>query len=806
MSEDIYTGMIGQFFEGGWRIAPFIKSQGGYIGVKAWPTRAATNHDELQKLVDEHAKKSNRQLIYGVVPSKGRYVVDIDTKKNADALQLWKEKVVKEYADPKLAYPSLVVKTKSGGYHLYYSNGDDKQLHSPTSVFDKDSGIDIRGFTGMVVMPTSIGTEDDWYDGEYTVIRGRPTTLLTVLDLHKVLGKTVLSEMDQQVKTVLYMLNEALRNDTVSEAQRYKLIPDHLVIPNSNRDNTLFRAARLCRMAGLSQDAAGVFMLYTSTRCEVTDEEPAEYWAAQAADKVKRVYSSSEDVTLSSVSALFEELDNAGTVLLRGVAKTYFYFRHASPILRLEARSKYSSDNIGNVLQGKSIETEKGLVPVNKVIGSYEPKHVAYGDSMYPKSDMEFFKFEDQTYVNTYYDPFATFEPNPTMLAEAQRFVQVYKDYILHMVGGDEEDAAHLTDKLAWIIQKPYRRLPTATIIYSHTRGSGKDVFMGLFREIVGYRFYAPMTLRSFESDHVDLNDKLVCVCSEVQLQANARGSQAAASFMGQIKDTITAKYVTVNPKFIQPFKAPIFTNFFLLSNFELSSLIEPGDRRFDIFHASETKLDQNRFGELADVTTEGLWLERDSNAREFRKHIVYALRTFLMEREISAHFDREEAKMNQVKTSLLEHQAPPAMVWMYENLPGYFTEEVVMMATHFCPLRIDPSYALKNLKEYYGADIHPLYRGERQIYRMNNPPALERKDDGSGRVLPILNMKATGGRNNRKPVYIFASRLPPGGAPPGEAWMRTDMVRWYEAMLAKFYGNVTTLPGQKPDADQLVQ
>ena len=349
MAEDILTNIITEFFSGGWRVAPFIKTQDGYIGVKTWPKRAATNAADLQLLVDEQAQKSSKTPILGIVPSKGQYVVDIDTKKNISALQLWKDKVAEAYGDISLAVPNLVVKTKSGGFHLYYSDGSDRQLHSPTSIFSKDSGIDIRGYTGMVIAPTSIGTMEDWQLGEYTIIHGRPTDKLTVLGLSKILGDSY-DEADTFIKLTLSQVNDALRNDSVNELNRHRLLPDSMVIPSSSRDNTLYRCARLCRLAGLSQDAALIFMSHIGARCEASPEEPTSHWQALAADKVRRVYASNTEMQLQTVAGLFDELDNAGTVMLRGVSKSYFYFRLGSPILRIDARSKYSIDNMTNVL------------------------------------------------------------------------------------------------------------------------------------------------------------------------------------------------------------------------------------------------------------------------------------------------------------------------------------------------------------------------------------------------------------------------------------------------------------------------
>lgn len=795
MAEDLQTGIVNEFFAGGWRIAPFIKTQDGYIGVKAWPKRAATNMAELSVLLEEQAKKSSKVPILGVVPSRGKYVVDIDTKKNQSALQLWKDKVNEAYGDLNLGVPNLVVKTKSGGYHLYYSDGSDRQLHSPTSVFSKDSGIDIRGYTGMVVAPTSMGTSEDWQLGDYTIIKGRPTDPLTVLGLSKILGEFY-DETDTFIKTLLTQVNEALRNDSVNELYRYQLIPDSLVIPSSNRDNTLYRCARMCRLAGLSQDAAILFMQHIGARCEATPEEPIEHWIQLSADKVRRVYASETEMKLQTISGFYEELDNAGTVLLRGVSKSYYYFRHGSRLLRLDARSRYSTDNIGNVLQGISISADDDNIPVKKVIGAYQPKEVAYNAAMYPKADMPYFEYEGQRYVNTYHDPFSAFEPSTELLEQALPYVERFSDFARHITGYEENDDKHLLDKLAWIVQRPYRRLPTGTIIYSHTRGSGKDVFMSLIREIVGRSYYMPITLQSIESDHVMLHDKIVCVASEVQLQTNARGTIAAANFMGQLKDKITAKTVYVNEKFIQPYSAPIFTNFFLLSNFELSSILEPGDRRFDVFHATEEKLDQSRFGLLGDIGNDGIWVERTERERLFRKHVVYALRRALLDRHVENTFDREEAAMNAVKLSLMESQNPPAIDWMYHNLPPFFTEDIAMMACHFCPMRIHPEYVMKQLKEHFGPQVKPLYRSGRVIHRMNGAPLLVKRSDGATSI-PMLNFDVKG-TDNRKSVFFFDTKM--RDTNPTDSSMKAVMKNWYDQMIQRYFGNVTTLPGQKPE------
>lgn len=800
MVEDLLTGLVNDFFSGGWRVAPFIRTPDGYIGVKAWPKRAATNQLELKALIDEHASKSSRVPLLGIVPPTGRYVVDIDTKNNPAAMQVWRDKVVEATGDIALAQPNFVVKTKSGGYHLYYSDGSDKKITSPTSVFSRDSGVDIRGYTGMVVAPSSIGTVEDWEPGQYVIIRGRPTDPLTVLPISKILGDSY-DEADHFIKALLIDVNEALRNDTVGELHRHKLLPDSLIVPASNRDNILYRCARLCRLAGLSQDAANQFMSVIATRCETSPEEPLEHWLKLAGEKVRRVYGSESEMKLHSISSLYEELDNSGTVLLRNVAKSYYYFRHGSKLLRIEPRSMYSTDNIANVMQGIVITSDEDAIPAKKVISGYSPKEVAYNAAMYPKSNMPYFEFEGNRYVNTYYDPFATFEPVKAILDEARPYVERFMDLVKHITGYEAGDDVRLLNKLAWIIQRPYRKLPTGTIIYSHTRGSGKDVFMSLIREVVGRQYYMPISLSTLESQFTNVHEKIICTASEVQLQTNARGTKAAAAFMGRLKDMITAKSVSVNVKFQSPYTAPSFTNFFLLSNFELSSILEPSDRRFDVFHAAEEKMDQNLFGDLADISNDGVWLDRGANDQELRRHVVYSLRQTLLNYKVAMTFDREEATLNEVKKELIESQNPPAMDWMFNNLPTYFTEDVVMVACQFCPMRVTPDYVMKQLKEHFGPRLQPVFRPGAGKLRLNGAPKLESRSDGSGDSLMVLNFETkTSDPSARKYVMTFA-RLP-RDADPSDSHIKMEMHRWYSNMVTLHYSSGRSLPQQKPGTD----
>jgi hypothetical protein len=113
--------------------------------------------------------------------------------------------------------------------------------------------------------------------------------------------------------------------------------------------------------------------------------------------------------------------------------------------------------------------------------------------------------------------------------------------------------------------------------------------------------------------------------------------------------------------------------------------------------------------------------------------------------------------------------------------------------------MRIQPEYVMKMLKEHFGPEVKPLYRANRVIHRMNGAPKLERRNDGSNGSLPMLNFGiAASDSTNRKGVFYFERTIRP--ASPSDAHIKMEMRKWYEKMCTQYYGNVTQLPGNKPD------
>jgi hypothetical protein len=763
MAEDSGTNIISEYFAGGWRVAPFVKAEKNYVGVAKWPSKAASNFADLQLLVQELRQMTNiEHYVLGIVPPPGKYIVDIDLKNNPSALELWMERVRSLYGQTTL--PDFVVKTKSGGYHLYYDSGTENKIGSPTSIFGPESGIDIRGSTGMVIAASSYGSEEEWSSGLYMVIKGKPTLAATVLPIGNLLAG---AKSEETWETILFTrVNNVLRDVRIPDMLKYQYIPQDITLPASNRDNLIFRLVRLCRQAGLELDAAKKFAIELARRCEITNpEEDTEFWIRSALDKVDRAYSHSGDLNLTSIFALYEELDNAGCVTVTTGLKVAYYFIRNSPILKVRSGEYLTEEVFKHRFRGVRLFTEEGEIAATKVINQYQPKERAYGASMHPR-EVSFFDFDGKRYVNTYQAPFGTFLPVSSELLKHDALPGRYKDFVAVIAGGKEDEVDLMLQKLAWIVKYPERRRPVATFIYSHTRGVGKDIFADILSMIIGRgyckRFQIDVLLDKFSYFH----DCIVSIFSEVQMYAGAKSVSQAKDFMGRIKSLITEKSQMINQKFQAPYVAPMYTNFMMLSNYAPAALIEPGDRRIEVFHSIEKKFDQAKFGALADLTNDAFW--HDPQKEVERNHAIYCLYDMLREYPTQQDFDKVTAISTVAKDEVLADSLPSSIRWLIENLPPLFTREIVQLAAARNPYSMNVSYAFDQLRDY---TVNELTR----YGRLNQAPRIIKMAGLTGESAFQMTFAAV-----KSDIYYLASKFDPAGKKFTDTEIKASLSNWW--------------------------
>lgn len=730
--------IIDLYFQGGWRVAPFTKKEGGgYSGVKGWPKRAARSHEELAALVAE----MRGPYIFGIVPNEGQYIVDLDNKNNKAGSTNWDKHLKALFPLNDAPSPSCIVKSKSGGYHLYYHHDKKVKLPSPTAILGSGSGIDVRGYSGMVIMPTSIAQEAQWVPGEYTIISGSPAEKPSYLTFNLIVPR---ASLRTAAAIELSVIQDAVMNRNYPPGRRAEALPE-FVIPESARDQTLFLAAKICRRGNLSEADATSFCEFLALRCELAENESTDHWIELARDKVRRVYEGEH--RLLSLADFYAELDYAGIVKCAAESGSIYYVRYGSSLLNIPARRGFTTDGLRELLRGKVVGVSEKGAPIyaHAAINNWDSKIIVDSYGMLPKEDTPFFENSvGHLCVNTYIPAFEGVEIDSDYLAQArEEMLPLFKKLVTHVAGGEAE-GRYLTQKFAWIVQKPYLKPVTANIIYSQTRGAGKDSLLDLIGQLVYKDYYIKLQDKDLSTRFAMFHEKLIAVFSEVQVVADGPSKRDVVSLVGRLKQLITNRQITIEEKFKPVRVVDSYTNFFILSNYELYAIMEPGERRLDVFHSVEEKIDQNIFGPILDLANKQNRNDtvRFSNTiRKYWDHCLYAIRDYLHTLPLTHDFSKHEAVLSEAKVVLMKQYAGDPSAWIKSRLPIVFTKEMVQWLATMSPYKVDHRFAFENLRSAYGSNLlHVTARNSpKEHLRVFDAPELVARDDGMGRSIYAL-------------------------------------------------------------------
>jgi hypothetical protein len=150
---------IQQYVARGWPVFPCKPNKQPYT-----PNGFHDATTDIDQIVEWWSQHPTALIGVPTGPGSGFWVVDIDMKKGKDGLATLLEFTNErngEWSDQWLAQ-----KTPTGGYHLLFKWDDALPVHNRTSVICKDSGVDIRGDGGyIIVAPSAIGSEEyRWND------------------------------------------------------------------------------------------------------------------------------------------------------------------------------------------------------------------------------------------------------------------------------------------------------------------------------------------------------------------------------------------------------------------------------------------------------------------------------------------------------------------------------------------------------------------------------------------------------------------------------------------------------------------
>lgn len=126
--------------------------------IKDWQNRATTEPAQIREMWTRHPKAG---IGIATGSASGLVVIDLDTKNGQDGPGNWQRYLAERGIE---LPPTVTVRTRSGGRHLYYAVPDGADFRNSAGTVAE--GVDVRGTGGYVVAPPTPGYtfEAEWTD------------------------------------------------------------------------------------------------------------------------------------------------------------------------------------------------------------------------------------------------------------------------------------------------------------------------------------------------------------------------------------------------------------------------------------------------------------------------------------------------------------------------------------------------------------------------------------------------------------------------------------------------------------------
>ena len=162
--------------------------------------------------------------------------------------------------------------------------------------------------------------------------------------------------------------------------------------------------------------------------------------------------------------------------------------------------------------------------------------------------------------------------------------LKLFRSHVALLCDYNKEYTNYLENWLSHLFQFPNENPETAVVICGN-KGNGKDLFYKYINAILGekYTFETSKFEEVFGNFNSGLKNKIVAKLGEV---SGANGIK----FKEAIKETMTAKVITINEKSKQPYEQPNYIRWLLFSNNDNPVEITADNRRFWVLRSGEKK------------------------------------------------------------------------------------------------------------------------------------------------------------------------------------------------------------------------
>lgn len=633
---------------------------------KAIPaTKLEMDIDQWESKLKEHY---NREIAsYGIL-GRDCFIFDLDDK-NGKSGTLSFEDLRKNYKIPKC---NLIVRTKSGGFHLYFKkpeklkNAHVKSLASVLVQGVKYDGVDVRGDGGFVQGPTRIG---EWIPGTYTLIQGTPEDELSEIPedlLIHFLGASLSGDTDALIASGI---NMAKPNDTLSILRRGEL-PEF--VEDGNRNEAFYVFINALKFKGIDRATAKIMCEQLALRCQSKET------LSQSVD-IEMMLDRTYEAANTNPFNIGLDLVTRGLCMLTGSGKPKYIMLNDNPYMlskephdlsaMKEILSRYADYATGP--DGKQKLVNPMDVAIRKI-----PQNQQADTLGFKASDEVIFRMSDDNgtrFLNTYQAPFI-----PSMPPKSNAFKE-FKVLMTRIFGPEGSDAYNIgMDYVAWYFQYPSIKPIISLYLISENRGVGKSLFLNLLTRLMGVnktgerqarvRNLTDLTKRFFNPTGCLLN-----IVDEVQFSVHKGTRQETSDFWRVLKNLITAETIEIEIKNGGSFNVLNTAGLILAGNKGSRFPIEEYDRRLWIIDNDSPILQKGVCDSLFNIISNNSTL----SSQQERVDAINNIRWHMRNHNILTDLNNVRAPMTAIKEQMYRATMTDEEEWMID----FFADETNLMA-----------------------------------------------------------------------------------------------------------------------------
>jgi len=615
---------------------------------KAKAIPATNDPKEVDTWADQVSEKYNGASViaYGVLGA-GLVIFDLDNKngkRGVEQFKLLQEKF-------KIPSPQLVVKSKTGGFHLYYTKTQKyagvrvKSIANISIAGQKYEGVDVRGDGGMVVGPLSEGDEGIWEQGKYQLVKGAPGVALTPVPDDIIIGLSGSTFIDP-LDNLIGASKPPDPNEDVLEVLKRGEIPP--VLPMGARNIGFFVFMSALKNKGFSPDTVRA---YVSKLIEVTEGKENLHESIDFEDMLSRVF----HVDHNNPFDVATDLINRGLYRVTGHGNKIKYVLfgenpyYSSIGFHDQASIRQLLGRFSRLIPQASGK-DKLVNPADLLDKLLDQSHEVDIPGFKPGAAEVFYSSEmgGRKFLNVWNDPRKLINKDD-LDDDAWDQFRFVVSRIFGSEGSDEYQFG--LDLPAWLIQKPGIKPVVVPFIQSSLRGVGKSCYLNALRHVMGSSKDGINQARAVRLEEIGArffnpNGAALLMLDEVQFPTHRNMRQEATSFWKHLKTLITASVYPVEIKGGGTFELPIMSGMIMAGNSNNHFPIEEADRRIWIIDNSPTIMTRGFIDKLFD-------LENVEVPVAEKRRTANTIRYYLSQHKIKFNLADMRAPMNDIKREM---------------------------------------------------------------------------------------------------------------------------------------------------------